>query len=104
MKKALVLFLALAMLLPMAFLQPAKADAAKDPFYMLTWEKVTEGKYDNVYNAPLFWTAASVEYKISWSGASSISDLATKTYELFKDRPEGTRFINFGFPPRIFMA
>ena len=104
MKKALVLFLALAMLLPMAFLQPAKADAAKDPFYMLTWEKVTEGKYDNVYNAPLFWTAASVEYKISWSGASSISDLATKTYELFKDRPVGTRFINFGFPPRIFMS
>ena len=104
MKRALVLFLALAMLLPAVFLQPAKAAVTKEPFYVLNWEKVDKGNYDNIYLAPLFWTAASVDYKVSWSGASSFADLAKKTKELFDTRPEGTRFINFGFPPRIYLS
>ena len=103
MKKFTAFLLALAILIPFCSI-PAKAEAAKAPFYALNWDPVDEGKFSNIYAAPKFWTSASVEYKISWDGASFIPDLAAKTYELFKTRPEGTRFINFGFPPRVYMT
>ena len=102
MKRFLALFLVLACLAPLAASAETEPVAAQ-PFYMFNWEAVEEGKYDNIYTAPFFWTAERVDYRISWDGASTPKDLAQKTYDLFKTRPAGTRFIKFGFPARVYL-
>jgi len=108
MKKIFALFLVLAMLVPMCLTATAEepvtvADVAVDPFYMFNWESVKEGKYDNIYSSPFFWTAERVNYVISWNGANTPKTLAQETYKLFQTRPEGARFIKFGFPARIYL-
>ena len=108
MKKLFALFLVLAMLVPMCLTATAEepvtvADVAVDPFYMFNWESVKEGKYENIYSSPFFWTAERVNYVISWNGANTPKTLAQKTYELFQTRPEGARFIKFGFPARVYL-
>ncbi len=104
MKRFFALLMALAMLLPLTLVQPANAaDVASQPFIMFNWEEVTEGKYDNIYSAPFFWTAERVGFKISWNGASTPKDLAKKCKDLFDTRPEGGRFIKFAFPASIYL-
>ena len=104
MKKFFALLMTLAMLLPMALIQPAKAaDVTSQPFYMFNWDTVTEGKYDNIYSSPFFWTAERVNYVISWDGANTPKGLAQKCKELFDTRPEGARFIKFGFPAGVYL-
>ena len=109
MKKLLALLLVLATLLPLGATAIAEDAAAPidgvtiDPFYMLNWSEVSEGKFENVFSSPFFWTAERVNYKISWNGASTPKDLAKKTKELFDTRPAGSRYIKFGFPARIYL-
>ena len=104
MKKFFALLMTLAMLLPLTLVQPAKAaDVTSQPFYMFNWEEVTEGKYDNIYSAPFFWTAERVKFVISWNGANTPKGLAQKCKELFDTRPEGSRFIKFAFPASVYL-
>ena len=102
MKKFLAVLLVLACLAPLAV--SAETDTVStQPFCLFNWESVEEGQYDNIYTAPFFWTAERVDYVISWNGANTPKDLAQKTAELFWTRPEGTRFIKFGFPARVYL-
>ena len=105
MKRLFALLLALAMILPMGLTANAEpaAEVAVQPFFMLNWESVKEGRYDNVFSSPFFWTAERVNFKISWDGASTPKDLAVKCKALFDTRPVGSRYIKFGFPARVYL-
>ena len=105
MKKLLALLLVLAILVPMSLVATADEpeEVTVEPFFMFNWSEIPEGKFDNVYSSPFFWTAERVGLKISWNGANTPKDLAVKTKALFDTRPAGARYIKFGFPPRIYM-
>ena len=102
MKKLLALFLALAMLLPFALPVNAEGTEVKEePFVMINFADLAEGKFDNVFSAPFFWTSESVGLNISW-GTRNISELAQKVKTLFDSRIEGARYIRFS-PPHVYL-
>jgi len=102
MKKLLALFLTLVMLLPFALPVNAEGTEVKEePFVMINFADLAEGKFDNVFSAPFFWTNESVGLNISW-GTRNISELAQKVKTLFDSRIEGARYIRFS-PPHIYL-
>ena len=106
MKKFLAMLLILATLVPMGLVANAEESTSVTvvPFTMTNWSEVKEGKYDNVYSAPFFWVGESTYPRISWSGAGSEPKvMAQKVKELFDTRPEGARYIHFGFPAGIYL-
>ncbi len=110
MKKALVLLLALAMVLPMALTLPANAEVEKEPFYALGWSDFDAGytyldglvssRFSNLgENAILIHGGGKMTY-----GSYTDADV-TKVAEAVKKemdaRPEGLRYWNVGSPGTI---
>jgi len=107
MKKLFALLLVLAMLIPMGMVATAESTTETPtvvPFTLTNWSGVKEGKYDNVFGAPFFWVGESTYPRISWSGGGSTpASLAKAVKELFDGRPEGARYIHFGFPAGVYL-
>ena len=95
MKKIFALLLVMAMLLPMVLVVNAEDEFTVEPFYVLNFDKIAEGQFDNVFDAPFFWTSERVGLVISWNGANTPEGLAVKVKELFDTRPKGARYIKF---------
>ena len=107
MKKALALLLALAMVLPLALTQPAKAAATPDkPFYALGWSDFDQNTYqylDGLYT--LNWgntggtiRLSSLNYDENWEEDPSKMEAealaVAKTMKANMDkRPAGARFL-----------
>ena len=96
MKKLLALLLALTMVLPLGvnLVAADEAPVEVEPFYLLNFAEIKEGKFDNVASCPFFWTNQQSGHAISWGG-SEITGLAKRVKDLFDTRPEGLRYIRF---------
>ena len=99
MKKALILLLALALVLPMALLQPAKADVTAEPFYALGWSDFDREKYP--YLEGLHTTNFSNIGEFAYLGGQmlygkytdeDVTIVAEKVKKAMLERPEGTRY------------
>ena len=104
MKRIFAMFLALVMiaaLLPLSASVSADTVTAK-PFYCLNGKELEE-EDPYVYTKPFFYVKNVEKGKlpaVSCYGTSDIKTLAQKTKEDFDNRPEGTRYINFGLMSR----
>lgn len=99
MKKALILLLALAMILPMAFVRPAKAEVEAEPFYALGWSDFDRNKYP--YLEGLYTTNFTNIGEYAYLGGQmlygqytdeDVAIVAEKVYKEMTARPEGLRY------------
>ena len=111
MKKALVLLLALAMVLPMAFAVPANAEVEKEPFYALGWSDFDQEKYpylDGLLTSNMKNFGDRVVH--SYGGVSltdgqytdeDVLKFAQKIKEDMDKRPEGMKYWTIFGPLKI---
>ena len=110
MKKALVLLLVLAMLVPMCLTQPAKAaEVTKKPFYSMGWSEFDEKTYpylDGLYQ--LNWKAMGANVGLG-SAILGNSDFDAKIESIAKAmkkemdaRPAGARYIHTFGPAALY--
>ena len=99
MKKALVLLLALAMLLPMVLTQPAKAATPDKPFYNLGWSDFDRDKYpylEGIYTTNLTYIGdmAYLDGTMLYGNYTDedVTTLAQKVKKEMDKRPEGMRY------------
>ena len=99
MKKALVLFLALVLVLPMALVQPAKAEVAEKPFYALGWSDFDRDQYP--YLEGIYTTNLTYIGEYAYLGGQmlygsytdeDVMALAEKVKKEMTARPVGTRY------------
>jgi len=110
MKKALVLLLALAMLLPMVLAQPAKAAAEPDkPFYALSWNDFDQKTYPNLDG--LHWLRFSnigdtIRLDDMVAGRADLEEqalaAAQKVKKIMDARPAGARYIHTFKPAAMY--
>ncbi len=110
MKKLFALLLALAMVLPMALIQPAKAASDPDkPFYVLGWSDFDQKKYpylDGLHQINFSYTGD----RISLSGITHSSanfeeqalNLAQKIKTVMDARPAGARYLHTWAPAKAY--
>ena len=111
MKKLLVTLLALALVLPMALVQPAKAEVEKQPFYTLGWSDFDQEKYpylDGLLTTS--FTNIGEFAKLSYGGGTmlygeytdeDVTAVAQAITKEMKDRPAGTRYWTVFGPAKI---
>jgi len=102
MKRFFALLLVMILLVPLVPVVSSAEEVTVEPFIVFNFDKVTEGKFDNVFDGPFFWTSERVGLVISWNGASTPETLAVKVKELFDKRPAGARYIKFSPPGPFF--
>ena len=111
MKKALVMLLVLAMLVPMCLNQPAKADAAQPdkPFYSLGWSDFDDEKYqylDGLYTLNFKSMGSAVGLGGAFYGSDTfdadILALAKRCTAEMQSRPAGARYITTFGPASVY--
>ncbi len=111
MKKALVMLLVLAMLVPMLLVMPASAETATPdkPFYTLGWSEFDEKSYpylDGLYQ--INWTAFGGNVKLNnvvYGSAdfdAQIDQLAQTLKKAMDKRPAGARYIHTFGPAKVY--
>ena len=112
MKKALVLLLVLAMLVPMCLIQPAKAaEVTADPFYALGWSDFDDDTYqylDGLYQINWKTLGGSVGLNSAILGNADfdakIEALAKTTKKEMDSRPAGARYIHTFGPASVYKS
>ena len=104
MKRIFAILLMLALLLPMGMITAGAEEAAKAPFYMTNWV-APPMECDYVYGAAFMHASTSATSKDIANGIFSAvvrgatgttpESVAAGLVELFKDYPDGTRYISF---------
>ena len=110
MKKALVMLLVLAMLVPMCLVQPAKAaEVTAKPFYSLGWSDFDEKTYpylDGLYQINWGILGGDVDLGGARLGsatfAADIEKLAKRIKTEMDDRPAGARYIHTFGPAHLY--
>lgn len=79
----------------------------KKPFYLVNGSAITGGNVTNSYSMPKTWTDDTTVAVGQWPrvyllGQSDPAGCAQALADLFKDRPEGTRYFEFDMVPQIF--
>ena len=111
MKKALVMLLVLAMLVPMLLVMPASAEAATPdkPFYTLGWSEFDEKSYpylDGLYQ--INWSALGGSVKlnnVTYGSAdfdAQVLKLAQTLKTAMDKRPAGARYIHTFGPAKVY--
>jgi len=107
MKKLFALLLVLATLIPMgtvAFAEDNTPAPVADPYYLINWDVLDDGTFDNIFAAPCLWVGESTYPTISWgSDAKTPKAVAAKVKARFDTRPAGTRYVHFGFATRVYL-
>ena len=111
MKKLFALLLALALVLPMALVQPAGAAVEKEPFYALSWTDFDETKYPyldgllttNFTNIGEYAILSLGDAKIQFGSYTDadVTKLANAMKERLEARPAGKRYWHLFGPLRI---
>ena len=111
MKKALVMLLALAMLVPMVLVMPASAETPTPdkPFYILGWSDFDEKAYphlDGMYWLSWGMVGSSVQLSSVVCGSANFDDQVLKLAQTLKTemdkRPAGARYIHAFNPAKVY--
>lgn len=102
MKKFFVLFLALAMLVPMGLSANAEEAAAeKDPFIGLGWSSLDEEQFPNLDElVTVNINSKGGTLSLSYDNSSNIQTIAEKVKAVMDSRPENMRYLHFFGPAR----
>ena len=108
MKKLLAILLVIVMVLPMAFTVSAAESTEVAPFYFVNMGGLAyESEYDYCYDMPFFWSpepkkGQPVHVAYDGANADTIPTIAAALKKTFDAQPEGSRYIRFDLPHKVF--
>lgn len=115
MKRILALILTVVLLValfPTSIVAKAET-VTKKPFYFVNWDRgFDDGEYDYVYSMPYTWIntgnlkddTAQINIGVYFNGfsTSNVEEAAAEMYDLFKNRPAGSRYFNLAAMGSVF--